>query len=123
MSYDVNTDIGKVRLLCRDTDESAFTDEEIQTFINLTAIDGETDVRLAAANALETMATNEALLLKKISTLDLSTDGPALAQSLRESASKLRNLVEEDVAFDYAEMNYNVWTMYQIIWNNELRNH
>ena len=115
------TDIEKVRLLITDTESNIFTNTEIQAFIDLNSINDESDVRLAAANALEVMATDNALVQKKISTLDLSTDGPALAQSLREGAKRLRNMVEEDVAFDYAEIGYNAWTIYNIIWNEQLR--
>lgn len=122
MSYDINTDIGKVRLLCIDTDEAIFSDDEIQAFINLTSVDGSVEVRLAAALALDTIASSQTLILKKISTLDLSTDGPALAASLRDSAVRLRKDVEEDIAFGYAEIGHNVWTTYEIIINEELRN-
>lgn len=86
-TLDPTTDIGLVRLLCTDLDSSAplFTDDQITAFLTL-----EGTVRLAAAAALETIATSEALISKKIRTQDLSTDGPAVAKELRERAAALR---------------------------------
>jgi hypothetical protein len=56
-TYDLATDIGKVRLLISDTDiipvtDAQFSDEEIQVFLTM-----EGSVNLAAALALETWAT------------------------------------------------------------------
>ena len=55
-TYDLATDIGKVRLLISDTDiipvtDAQFSDEEIQVFLTI-----EGSVNLAAALALETWA-------------------------------------------------------------------
>lgn len=122
-TYDPTKDIGKVRLLITDTDvsNSIFSDEEIQQFLNLTSIDGNIDVRLAAAMGLETMAASEAYVQKKISMLDLSTDGPSVAKSLREAAQRLRDQVENEPAFGWAEMSLNPAVTYEIIRNNALR--
>ena len=56
-TYDVTTDIGKVRLLIGDTDispttDAQFSDEEIQAFLTL----ADDSVYLAAALALESWA-------------------------------------------------------------------
>lgn len=53
-TYDLATDIGKVRLLISDTDVAAayFTDEEITAFLTMAS----DSVRLAAAYALEAWA-------------------------------------------------------------------
>lgn len=82
------TDIGMVRLLATDLDEVTplFTDAQLQAFLNLEA----GNVRLAAAQALDTIASSEALVSKKLTTLDLSTDGPAVAAELRARAAALR---------------------------------
>ena len=45
---------------------------------------------LAAADALDVLATSEVRLSKKITTQDLTTDGPAVAAELRKQAEALR---------------------------------
>lgn len=95
-TYDPTTDRGQVRLLIVDTDvaeNATFTDAEIDTFLLL-----ETGVFTAAALALETIAVNEALVLKVIQTLDLKTDGAKLAAELRARAKDLRARADDDAA-------------------------
>lgn len=106
-TYDVSTDRGKVRLLCTDTLESnaIFQDAEIDAFLTL-----NTSVRLAAAAALEVIAANEVLILKKIINLDLETDGPAVAKELRELAKQLRAQESAVGAFDFAEQIHDDFT-------------
>ena len=67
------------------------------------------DDRLAAAQALDVIASSEALISKKIKLLDLETDGPAVSRELRKHAAELRRQVAEgsgDFAgqFDVAEL-------------------
>jgi hypothetical protein len=66
------------------------------------------DVRLAAAQALDIIASSEALVSKKIELLDLKTDGPAVAKALRDHAQRLRAqaaaAVGEVAAIDWAEI-------------------
>lgn len=86
-----------VRLIIADTDSDYFTDAQIESFLRL---EGD-DVRRASALALETMASNEALVQKQIRILDLSTNGPAVAKELRERAAVLREQADdEDGGFD-----------------------
>lgn len=87
MAYDLATDAGKVRLLISDVDNAApvFTDEEIVTFLGLAGA-----VLLAAALALETVAANEALILKYVRSRGLDLDGPAVARELRQQAKQWR---------------------------------
>lgn len=81
---------GLVRLIISDTATvQVFTDDQIAAF--LTMEDGS--VKLAAAQALDAIASNEALVSKRIKTLDLQTDGPAVAESLRDHATALREQV------------------------------
>lgn len=88
----LSADGATVRLLISDLDaDPVFTDAEIEAFLAL-----EGPVKLAAAQALDTMASNEAMVSKKIRTLDLQTDGPAVAASLRASATELRRQYYED---------------------------
>jgi hypothetical protein len=107
-TYDVTTDRGKVRLLCTDVLESnaIFQDAEIDAFLSM-----NTTVRLAAAAALEVIASNEVLVLKKIINLDLETDGPAVARELREQAKQLRAQENAIGAFDFAEQIHDDFTL------------
>lgn len=123
-TYDLTTDTGKVRLLITDTDNSSplFQDEEINAFLVLN--DG---VKRAAAAALDVIASSQALVLKVIRTLDLSTDGPSVARALREHADNLREEAEiqesgeEGGLFDYAEMVTNAFTARERLKNQVLR--
>ena len=91
--YDLSTDAGKVRLLIPDSNENSylFEDDEIAAFLTL-----ESGVKRAAAMALEVIAANEALVLKAIKILDLTTDGPKVADSLLKRAKLLRDQAEQD---------------------------
>ncbi|HEY0697192.1 MAG TPA: hypothetical protein VGD43_05215, partial [Micromonospora sp.] len=93
ITTDPTTDIGRVRLLATDLNEvePLFDDAQITAFLSI-----EGGVKRAAALALETIAVSEALISKKITTQDLSTDGPAVAKELRERASALRKQADED---------------------------
>lgn len=94
-TYDLATSAGQVRLLIPDTDPDnhLLQDAEITALLALEA----SDVRRAAAAALELIASSEALVSKKIRTQDLSTDGPAVARELRERATLLRTQADEAV--------------------------
>lgn len=104
-STDVTTDIGKMRLIINDREVAyaIYSDEELQAFLDMAG-----DVRRAAADALDAMASNQAMVLKVIRLQDLSTDGASVARALREHASRLREQADmADAAsgelFDVAE--------------------
>lgn len=80
--------VNMVRLLIADTNPASevFTDTEITAFLTLE----NGDVKLAAAQALDTIADDEALTSKAVRTQDLSTDGTKVADSLRRRAAALR---------------------------------
>jgi Arc/MetJ family transcription regulator len=106
-TYDPTTDRGLVRLLITDVDSTQplFQDVEVDAFLALQA----GSVKRAAAQALDVIASNEALVQKATRLMDLTTDGPAVAKALREHAVLLRDQVLEDeardgAAFDWAEM-------------------
>lgn len=96
MPVDPTTDLGMVRTLITDLDESNFLFTDPQITAILARFGGR--VLRAAAAALDTIATSEALISKRIKTLDLSTDGPAVAKALREHAQRLRD--EDDAGVD-----------------------
>ena len=84
------SDQEQVRLLITDVggddgETFVFSDAEIETFLSLR----KGNVYLAAALALNTLAANEALVSKRITYLELSTDGPAVSRALRELAAQL----------------------------------
>lgn len=86
---EITEDKDKVRLLISDVggndgNSFVFSDDEINGFLSM-----ETDVYSAAAQALRTLAANEALVSKRIQFLELKTDGPAVAKELRELAKEL----------------------------------
>lgn len=85
--YEPSTDLGYIRLLLSDVgpDEWVFTDVELDAFLSR-----ERSVKCAAAQALDTIADNEALTSKYIRTQDLATDGTKVADSLRKRAAALR---------------------------------
>ena len=104
--YPIDTDIGKLRLLIPDKESSdyIFADEELEAFLAL-----EGDIRSAAALALETIAANQALVLKVMRLLDVQTDGARVAEVLMARAALLRKQAEEEAiaagsGFDWAEM-------------------
>ena len=97
MAIDYTTAIGQVRLLTADLDEANFImpDEMVQGYLTL---QGE-NVRLAAADALDAIATTESLMSKKLRTQDVATDGPAVAADLRKKASDLRDKEAEEGSY------------------------
>lgn len=88
MAIDFTSDLGKVRLLLNDVDEAneVFTDDEVEAFLDLEG----GSVKLAAAQAIDTNADNEALASKVLRTQDLTTDGAKIADALRKRAAALR---------------------------------
>jgi hypothetical protein len=101
---DFTTLVGKVRALTGDTvqridpdapadpAEYLFSDDQITAYLSI-----ENDnVHFAAAACLSVLATNEALVSKKIRTeAGLQTDGPAVAKALQDAAKELRVLGHE----------------------------
>jgi hypothetical protein len=99
-SYQLDTDIGGCR---RTIPAPIFSDEEITSFVA-----DEGDWRRGAALALETIATDEALVQKVQTIAGFQTNGATLAKALMDRAALLRlqaNQASEDsgAAFDIAE--------------------
>ena len=123
-TYDLATDVGKVRLITRDTrtPDHFFEDEEIATFLTL---NGDS-LRRAAADVLDTWASDEAMVTKAVTLLDISTNGPAVADALRKHAALLRKLADEeenaeDPGFDIAELALGPWSLREQVTNRRLR--
>lgn len=106
-SYDLSTDVGKIRVLIPDNkgDAYVFEDDELAAFY---ALEGNS-LKRAAALALETIASNEVMVLKIIRLLDISTDGAKVSDALLKRAEKLRSQADDEETaanggFDIAEM-------------------
>ena len=87
----------QVRLLISDIGGESgtdflFEDSEIDGFLEL----AHESVRQAAADALRAIASNEAQVQKRITFLELKTDGPAVAKALNELADKLEAKADKD---------------------------
>lgn len=90
------SDIDMVRLLIADLAENVpdriLTDDQLGQFLTF---NGDA-VRLAAADALDAIATSEVLVSKVIRTQDKSTDGAKVAAELRARAKDLRQQHQDD---------------------------
>jgi hypothetical protein len=111
-TYEPATPLGQVRLLIPDREPTAalFADEEIAAFLSM---EGD-NVRRAAALALETAASNAALVDRVVSIQQVSgtvtMNGAQVATALRARASDLRTLADRadsesdaGAAIDWAE--------------------
>lgn len=99
------------------------SDDDIQFFLDL----NNDNVRRAAADALDTIASSEVLIQKRITLLDLKTEGDGVAKSLREHAKRLREADDEasdenDTLFDYAEMGLGPFNRHKLWWKEHGRN-
>lgn len=80
-----------------------FSDEEIGAFLSIYG----NNPKRAAARALLTIASSQALLLKKWSSDDLSVDGAAIAEALRKQAKDLQDeAAAGDATMDIFEISY-----------------
>ena len=124
-TYDLATAVGQVRALTRDTRGPTtvfFQDEEITFYLTLNA----NDVRRAAAEMLDVWASDEAMVTKAVTLLDVSTNGPAVAASLRNHAKVLRDLADKedssgDAGFDVAEMALGPFALREQVQNEALK--
>lgn len=99
-SYDPTSAAGRVRLLLSDVAAPfVFTDGEITAFLDLEG----GSVKRAAAQAIDTNATNEALASKVITDADgKSTNGASVADAMRKHAAALRAQADAEEARDAA---------------------
>lgn len=131
MAIDFTTDIGKVRTLTGDTYEVMpngqpglfMSDDELTAILG---IEGSS-IKLAAATALEVMATKHASIMQRIKTLDLQTDGPAVSKALLERAKSLREEIamaelEAGDGFEMIEMMFNDQQRADYLWGQWLKN-
>ncbi|QAY69992.1 hypothetical protein [Xylanimonas protaetiae] len=102
MAYTTNA--GWLRLLLADVGASqVLADDQVGGYLGAYGLNPETDVtvrgdvRRAAADALDAIATSESLIGKVVRTADgLSTDGTKVAADLRAHAARMRDLAVRD---------------------------
>ena len=120
-TYDINnlTPIHQVRLLIRDTDSTKvlLQNEEIQFFLDQNGA----DVHLAAADSLESLVGNAALLEKLEQIGDYKIDSRGMAKALMTAAERLRAQAEETPAFATSEMTVSIFAERDLVWNDILR--
>lgn len=113
--YDIESDLGIVRLLIsdvggKDGTKFIFTDAEIEAIMAI-----REGVRATAATLLRVIAGNESQVSKRITFLELSTDGPAVSKELRELAKGLEAEEDDDAVFEIAQMNVDMFSRRQLI--------
>ncbi len=115
ITTDPTTDVGKVRMLTGDKYEEAlfFEDNEVQAFLDM-----YDDVRMAAAAALDSMASMSIQIFKVVNHLDLNINSSQMASALREHAAELRREVEEEPAFAVAEQVHDAFSHREFVWND-----
>src|SRR5690606_12544327 len=90
---EVDPAVGQVRLLMADVGDDQYLDDtQVAGYLELNT----GNVRRAAADALDAIATSETLVGKVIRTQDLQTDGTKVADSLRKHADRLRAQANTD---------------------------
>lgn len=93
-----------VRLLITDTDDDAeiFTDDQIDQFLYVgssgTGSYGIAEIRLAAAYALDVIASSQVLTLKVGKAFDMQIDGSKVSSEIRNHAALLRTLAYADLS-------------------------
>lgn len=99
--------VASIRLLINDpavdpynsTSTSLFTDAEITRFLTLE----RGNVKRAAAQALDVIASNEVLVAKVITDHQITTNGDRVAKAIRDHANQLRAEADRDDAEDGVE--------------------
>lgn len=80
-----------VRRTVADQDATLLTDVDVLDALAMQGgVSDKHAVLLASADLLDQIAVSEVLVSKKLSTQDLTTDGPAVSKELREHAARLR---------------------------------
>jgi len=107
---DLGSNIGRVRVLINDTNASNvtgttgeylyFSDQEIESILTMYS----NNPKAAAAQALETIASSQVLLLKSWSSDDLTVRGDAIAEALRKLADQLRKEAISDDSNDFYDL-------------------
>lgn len=123
-TYNPTDNIGRVRRTLPDRVEAdaIWTDEEIESFL----LDEDGDWRRATALALETMASDQLLVLRVIRVQNIETSTDRLMMAMLKRASALREQAKEadasdGSAFEIAEVVVDDNQYRERVWNQALR--
>lgn len=118
-TYDVSTNVGKVRALIGDTSSTAplLTDTEITALLSLRG----NDVFLAASICLHRIAANKALLARRIVAGNYSEDATAMAKELREQAKAYDEIAKSVPAEAQSEQFFTDFAYRDLLVNKILR--
>ena len=128
-TYNLATDRGKVRLLIQDTDtvtvaNQFYDDDEIDCFLTIAGnMEGDA-VFNASAVALESWASNQVLILKVVTLLDVEVDGAKVSAEMRARAAVLRADAisnTSDAGFEIAEMELGEFSWREQVINEAIR--
>ena len=114
-TFDPTTDRGKVRLLIKDDDATYefYPDASIDAFLVIAEDCEGNTVLHAAALALESWASNQVMILKVTTHMDLQVDGASVAREMRMRAGVLRKQAVDattDSGFEIAELGLGHWS-------------
>ena len=100
-TYDLDTSIGRLRLLLQDTDEDnlIFTDEEIQFFLS----QNSSDLNMAASMGWLTIAGDKSRQAKIKRAGNYSHNLRQISQECRRQADYFKKLAYEEPAFEIVE--------------------
>lgn len=123
-TYNVATAIGQMRMLIPDrvATDPVYTDEELTALLSMEG----GSVKRATAQALESIASDQVMVLKVISNNGLTTNGAAVSTAILARAAKLREQADiedsaNDAGFDIAEQVVNEFSYRERTWNELLR--
>lgn len=114
-AYTSNLELGTITFTSAIGTSLLYTARYKHALLSDTAISGFLSIngsedRLAAADALMSMAASQMILYKIIKIGDLEIDSEGIAKLLKEQAIALRTIANETATFDYAEMVTNVFS-------------
>jgi len=124
-TFDPTTDRGKVRLLIQDDDETYefYTNAKIDAFLVLGEDCEGNTVLHAAALALDAWASNQVMILKVTTHMDLAVDGASVAREMRALADTYRKqavAATTDSGFEIAELGLGHWSWIEQVTNEAL---
>jgi hypothetical protein len=113
-TYDLTTDVGKVRFFINDQNEPAqFTDEEIQAMLDLNG----GSLYLAAAMCLESLASKYAGSSTLVQIGDFETRKGDKSKQYLDAAQRMREVEDNIPSFAIAEQNLSSFNEIEIIRN------
>jgi len=118
-TFDLNTNVGKVRNIIGDSDTSDahFTDEQISSFLTIQS----NDLFLTSAMALRSMAANKAFIEKARRAGNYWEDTKGISKALLAAAEKLEVMAREAPAEAVADVVYTDFNYNDILIKKSLR--